>query len=105
MARPVTLFTDQWTDLPLEELAKKAASWDYDGLELFCWGNHFMVDKALEDDVYCKAKREMLKKLGLEVFTIQERLAINSNNKRPCYFRAKFGLLSNLSSYNVMRSK
>ena len=74
MARPVTLFTGQWADLPLEELAKKAASWGYDGMELACWGDHFEVDKALKDDGYCKAKRDMLKKLGLEVFAISTHL-------------------------------
>ena len=46
MARPVTLFTGQWADLPLEVLAEKAASWGYDGLELACWGDHFDVDQA-----------------------------------------------------------
>jgi len=74
MARPVTLFTGQWADLPLEELAKKAASWGYDGVELACWGDHFEVDKALEDEGYCKAKRDMLKKLGLEVYAISTHL-------------------------------
>ena len=74
MARPVTLFTGQWADLPLEELAKKAASWGYVGLELACWGDHFEVDKALEDDGYCKAKRALLKKHGLEVFAISNHL-------------------------------
>ena len=74
MARPVTLFTGQWADLPLEELAKKAAGWGYDGVELACWGDHFEVDKALEDDGYCKAKRDMLKKLGLEVYAISTHL-------------------------------
>ncbi|HUT28965.1 MAG TPA: sugar phosphate isomerase/epimerase [Sedimentisphaerales bacterium] len=74
MARPVTLFTGQWADLPLEELAKKAAKWGYDGLELACWGDHFDVDKALEDDGYCKARRHLLKKHGLEVFAISTHL-------------------------------
>ncbi len=74
MARPVTLFTGQWADLPLEELAKKAASWGYDGLELACWGDHFEVDKALADDKYCQAKRDLLKKNGLEVFAISMHL-------------------------------
>ncbi len=74
MARPVTLFTGQWADLPLEELAKKAASWGFDGLELACWGDHFEVDKALADDSYCKAKRDLLKKNGLEVFAISMHL-------------------------------
>ena len=70
MARPVTLFTGQWADLPLEVLAKKAAGWGYDGVELACWGDHFEIDKALKDDGYCKAKRAMLDKLGLKVFAI-----------------------------------
>ena len=48
MARPVTLFTGQWADLPLETLAAKATSWGFDGLELACWGDHFEVDKALD---------------------------------------------------------
>ena len=50
MARPVTLFTGQWADLPLEELAEKAAGWGFDGLELACWGDHFDVEQALSDD-------------------------------------------------------
>jgi sugar phosphate isomerase/epimerase len=74
MARPVTLFTGQWADLPLEDLAKKAASWGYDGMELACWGDHFEVDKALKDDNYCKAKRELLKSNGLKVFAISAHL-------------------------------
>ena len=74
MARAVTLFTGQWADLTLAELAEKAANWGYDGLELACWGDHFEVDKALGDDGYCKAKRELLKKHGLEVFAISTHL-------------------------------
>ena len=34
MARPVTLFTGQWADLTLEELAAKVGEWEFDGLEL-----------------------------------------------------------------------
>ena len=56
MARPITLFTGQWADLPLETLAEKAASFGYDGLELACWGDHFEVDKALSDDGYVKSR-------------------------------------------------
>src|SRR4030042_4655416 len=74
MARPVTLFTGQWADLTLEELASKAAGWGYDGLELACWGDHFDVDMALKDDGYCKAKQELLKKNGLKVFAISTHL-------------------------------
>jgi sugar phosphate isomerase/epimerase len=74
MARPVTLFTGQWADLTLEELAKKASSWGFDGLELACWGDHFEVDKALSGKNYCKQKREMLKDYGLNVWAISSHL-------------------------------
>ena len=74
MARAVTLFTGQWADLSLADLAAKAAAWGYDGLELACWGDHFEVDKALADDNYCKEKRALLDKHGLKVFAISTHL-------------------------------
>lgn len=74
MARPVTLFTGQWADLPLEELAKKAKGFGYDGLELACWGDHFEVDKALEDDGYLRRKRELLERNGLQCHAISTHL-------------------------------
>ena len=58
MARPITLFTGQWADLPFEEVCRLASEWGYDGLEIACWGDHFEVDKALADDVYVERKRE-----------------------------------------------
>ena len=74
MAREVTLFTGQWADLPLEELAAKAAAWGFDGLELACWGDHFEVDKALADAGYVAAKRELLERHGLKCHTISNHL-------------------------------
>ena len=74
MSRPVTLFTGQWADLPLTELAQKAASWGYDGLELACWGDHFDVRRADEDPSYCVATREMLQSHGLDVWAISSHL-------------------------------
>jgi len=74
MARPVTLFTGQWADLPLEKLAKLAKSWGFDGLELACWGDHFEVDKALADDGYVRRKRELLEANGLQCFAISNHL-------------------------------
>jgi sugar phosphate isomerase/epimerase len=74
MSRPVTLFTGQWADLPLEELAEKAAAWGYDGLELACWGDHFDVSRAAEDPDYCVARRELLASHGLEVWAISNHL-------------------------------
>ena len=74
MARPVTLFTGQWADLPLEELAKKVSGWGYDGLELACWGDHFEVDKALASDGYIKEKQDLLEKYGLKCWAISTHL-------------------------------
>ena len=67
MARPVTLFTGQWADLPLDELAAKCAVWGFDGLELACWGDHFEVDRAVADPAYANGQRELLERHGLGV--------------------------------------
>jgi sugar phosphate isomerase/epimerase len=74
MARPVTLFTGQWADLTLDDLAAKCAAWGFDGLELACWGDHFDVRAALEDAGYCDAKRELLERHGLNCWAIGNHL-------------------------------
>lgn len=74
MARPVTLFTGQWADLSIADMARKAREFGYDGLELACWGDHFEVDKALSDPGYCARKREVLEKHDLQVFAISNHL-------------------------------
>lgn len=70
MARPVTLFTGQWADLPLETLAAKTAEWGFDGLELACWGDHFEVDRALWDTGYAASQRDLLERHGLRCLAI-----------------------------------
>jgi sugar phosphate isomerase/epimerase len=74
MPRPVTLFTGQWADLPLETVAQKAKSFGFDGLELACWGDHFEVEKALADDKYVQSRRDILEKHGLAVYAISNHL-------------------------------
>ncbi len=74
MPRPVTLFTGQWADLPLEEVAKKTSAWGFDGLELACWGDHFEVDKALDSDSYVRGRRDLLEKYGLNCWAISNHL-------------------------------
>jgi sugar phosphate isomerase/epimerase len=75
MSRPVTLFTGQWADLPLSTLAKKAAAWGYDGLELACWGDHLDVDRGAADKAYCKRQLAILQKYKLKLFAISHHLA------------------------------
>lgn len=74
MARPVTLFTGQWADLKLADMARKTAEFGYNGIELACWGDHFEVDKALEDEGYCRRKRELLDKHELQCLAISNHL-------------------------------
>jgi sugar phosphate isomerase/epimerase len=70
MGRPLTLFTGQWADLPLDDLARKAAEFGYDGLELACRGDHFDVQRALTEDGYCAGRRDLLERYELEVHAI-----------------------------------
>ena len=74
MSRPVTLFTGQWADLPLADLAAKTAEWGFDGLELACWGDHFDVAAAVRDHGYAAAQRKLLEQHGLGVWTIGNHL-------------------------------
>src|SRR5215204_3590034 len=74
MARPVTLFTGQWADLTLEELASKCGEWGFDGLELACWGDHFDVDKALSESGYIEGRWEILRSNGLNCWAISTHL-------------------------------
>jgi len=75
MARPVTLFTGQFADLPLAELAPKAKAWGYDGLELACWGDHFDPVKGAADPAYCEGQKKILEDNGLSVYAISHHLA------------------------------
>ncbi len=74
MGRPVTMFTGQWADLPMETLASKFSEFGFDGLDLACWGDHFEVDKALAEDDYCAKKRETLEKYNMQCFAISAHL-------------------------------
>ncbi|NHC45857.1 sugar phosphate isomerase/epimerase family protein [Motilibacter aurantiacus] len=74
MARPITLFTGQWADLPFEEVARRASEWGYEGLEIACWGDHFDVLKAVEDDGYVQEKKALLEKYNLSVYAISNHL-------------------------------
>jgi sugar phosphate isomerase/epimerase len=74
MPRPVTLFTGQWADLSLEELAGRCSQWGFNGLELACWGDHFEVDRALAERDYVRSRRELLARHELQCWTIGNHL-------------------------------
>lgn len=74
MARPVTMFTGQWADLSLDELAPLVQQMGYDGVELACWGGHFDVQRALNEPDYVGQKWALLEKYGLTCLAISNHL-------------------------------
>jgi len=70
VTRPVTLFTGQWADVPLADLATRLSAWGFDGVELACWGDHFEVEKAVADPGYVKSRRSLLDEHGLGCWAI-----------------------------------
>ena len=74
MTRPITLFTGQWADLSLEDMARKASDFGYQGLELACWGDHFDVSRAMTEDGYCAGRRDLLERYDLQVHAISTHL-------------------------------
>ena len=84
---PVTLFTGQWADLPLEEVAALASGWGYDGLEIACSGEHLDVARALDDPAYLRGRREILDRHGLAVHAISNHLNGQAVCDDPIDFR------------------
>ena len=84
---PVTLFTGQWADLTLEEVARHAAEWGYDGLEIACSGEHLDVWRAAHDDAYLRGRLEILDKYGLKVWAISNHLKGQAVCDDPIDFR------------------
>ncbi|MEJ2667961.1 MAG: sugar phosphate isomerase/epimerase, partial [Deinococcales bacterium] len=74
MARPVILFTGQWADMPLSQLAPLAKEMGYDGLELCTWGDHFDVRRALEDERYVRERHELLERHDLACYALAAHL-------------------------------
>ena len=70
MARPITLLTAQWTDMPFAEVAEKAAAWGYEGLEIGSSGDHFDLQRGASEPEYCQEKLDFLAGYGLKVFAI-----------------------------------
>ena len=64
MARPVTIFTGQWADLPMEEMCQTAQKMGYEGLEIASWGQ-IDVEKAAKDESYVKELKDTLAKYGI----------------------------------------
>ncbi len=75
MARPVTIFSGQWADLPFDVFCAKVKSFGYDGVEIACWGDHMNVRRAATDPVYVKERKAILEKNGLKCWALGAHLA------------------------------
>lgn len=75
MARPKTLVSGQWADLPFEEFCGKAAGFGYDGVEIACWGDHMDVRAAASDLSYVAGRQAILERHGLKAWALAAHLA------------------------------
>jgi len=73
MARSFTLFTGQWADLSLDEVAGLAAGWGYDGLEIAVSGEHLDAWRW-DDDDYVAERLDLLERHGLKLWAISNHL-------------------------------
>lgn len=71
MARPVTLYTLQWGDLPLETVCQKAHFFGYDGLEL---GLPVHLDVRKTSEEYYEGIKKLLSSYNLNLYTISTHL-------------------------------
>ena len=74
MARPVTIFSGQWADLPFETLCGKMKSFGYDGIEIACWGDHLEPQKAVSDPAYVAGRKATLAAHGLKCWSVSGHL-------------------------------
>ncbi len=71
MARPVTLYSLQWGDLPLEKVCEKAKAFGYDGIEL---GLPDHLDVRRTDPSYYQGIKNLLAQYGMQLHTISSHL-------------------------------
>ena len=71
--RPITLFTIQFGDMPLEELCQMAKNAGFEGLELSA--AHIDVERASKDAEYVEGIKATLAKYGLGCWSMSHHLA------------------------------
>ena len=86
MSHPHTLFTGQWADLTLDEVAELAAGWGYDGLEIAVSGEHLDASRW-DDDEYIAERLGILEKHGLKCWAISNHLKGQAICDDPIDFR------------------
>ena len=86
MGKRYTLFTGQWIDLTLEEVAALAAGWGYDGLEIAVSGEHLDAWRV-DEEGYVEGRLEILRRHGLGCWAISNHLTGQAICDDPIDFR------------------
>ena len=86
MGKRFTLFTGQWIDLTLEEVAELAAGWGYDGLEIAVSGEHLDAWRV-DEEGYVEGRLEILRRHGLDCWAISNHLTGQAVCDDPIDFR------------------
>ncbi len=95
MARPVTLFTAQFSDMPFDKLCRLAADCGYDGLELATFGGYPDIEEAAKSKKYCDALLKKLDRYHLKLWAISNHFAgqlvcdPNNDSRSDCFAPAK----------------
>ena len=74
MPRPIALLTAQWADLPFTTVCELASKWGYDGLEIACWGDHFDIQRAVNEPGYVEERKEILASYNLKAWALANHL-------------------------------
>ena len=96
MARPVTLFTAQFSDMAFDDLCRMVKDCGYDGLEIATMGGYLDIEKAAEDQAYCDSIKAKLDSYGLNVWAISAHFAgqlvcdLNNDSRSDCFAPAQY---------------
>ncbi len=74
MARPVTIISGQWADLPFETLCEKVSEFGYEGIEIANLGDHMDLARAASDPRYVEEKKAVLARHGLKAWALSAHL-------------------------------
>ena len=83
MSRLISIFTGQFADMELKEIAPIMSNMGYEALEI-ATGNHIDIEKALNEDSYCEEILKIMKENNLKISAIschlQGQLVCDLNN-------------------------
>lgn len=65
MIRTVSILSEGWRDLSLDDACERFSAYGYDSVEISCGGRHFNVQEAFSDSSYIENVKSLLDRHGL----------------------------------------